>query len=76
MRYRQRFLDLILNHPVRNIFYTRSKIVNYIRRFLDERSACCLALLRTDSDSFACMAPPAPTLCSLLSALCSMQWVP
>jgi lysyl-tRNA synthetase class 2 len=37
IRYRQRYLDLMLNHKVRNIFYTRSKIVNFIRRFLDER---------------------------------------
>jgi hypothetical protein len=36
-RYRQRYLDLMLNPNVRNIFYTRSKIINYIRRFLDSR---------------------------------------
>lgn len=36
-RYRQRYLDLITNHHVRDIFYTRSKIVNYIRRYLDSR---------------------------------------
>ncbi|KAJ2864173.1 lysyl-tRNA synthetase [Coemansia erecta] len=34
-RYRQRYLDLIMNPSVRNKFITRSKIVNYIRRFLD-----------------------------------------
>merc|ERR1719223_874625 len=36
-RYRKRYLDLMLNREVRSIFYTRSKIVNHIRRFLDER---------------------------------------
>lgn len=36
-RYRQRYLDLMLNQHVRNNFYTRSKIINYVRRFLDER---------------------------------------
>ncbi|KAJ2227468.1 lysyl-tRNA synthetase [Coemansia sp. RSA 1286] len=34
-RYRQRYLDLIMNPSVRNKFITRSKIVNYVRRFLD-----------------------------------------
>ncbi|CAM0873740.1 unnamed protein product [Alopecurus aequalis] len=34
-RYRQRYLDLIVNHEVRHIFKTRSKIVSFIRRFLD-----------------------------------------
>jgi lysyl-tRNA synthetase class 2 len=35
-RYRQRYLDLMVNHEVRHIFKTRSKIVSFIRKFLDE----------------------------------------
>lgn len=35
-RFRQRYLDLILNSKVRNIFYVRSKIVSYIRQFFDK----------------------------------------
>ncbi|POI35059.1 hypothetical protein CIB84_001189 [Bambusicola thoracicus] len=35
-RYRQRYLDLILNDYVRQKFITRAKIVTYIRSFLDE----------------------------------------
>ncbi|ESK89932.1 lysyl-trna synthetase [Moniliophthora roreri MCA 2997] len=35
-RYRKRYLDLIISENTRNIFITRSKIINYIRRFLDE----------------------------------------
>ncbi|KAJ2489512.1 lysyl-tRNA synthetase [Coemansia sp. RSA 2050] len=34
-RYRQRYLDLIMNPSVRHKFIARSKIVNYVRRFLD-----------------------------------------
>ncbi|OVA16355.1 Lysine-tRNA ligase [Macleaya cordata] len=34
-RYRQRYLDLMLNTEVRQIFRTRAKIVSYIRSFLD-----------------------------------------
>jgi len=34
-RYRKRYLDLILNNDSRNVFVTRSRIINYIRRFLD-----------------------------------------
>ncbi|KAK9931700.1 hypothetical protein M0R45_018967 [Rubus argutus] len=34
-RYRQRYLDLILASEVREIFKTRSKIVKYIRSYLD-----------------------------------------
>lgn len=37
LRYRQRYLDLIVNQPVRNKFITRSKIINYVRRFLDDK---------------------------------------
>jgi lysyl-tRNA synthetase class 2 len=34
-RYRKRYLDLILSDETRRIFITRSKIINYIRRFFD-----------------------------------------
>ncbi|XP_004493038.2 lysine--tRNA ligase, cytoplasmic [Cicer arietinum] len=34
-RYRLRHLDLMLNPEVREIFKTRSKVISYIRRFLD-----------------------------------------
>jgi lysyl-tRNA synthetase, class II len=36
-RYRQRYLDLMLNHEVRNIFKTRAKIINCVREFLNDR---------------------------------------
>ncbi|KAJ1393059.1 OB-fold nucleic acid binding domain, AA-tRNA synthetase-type [Sesbania bispinosa] len=35
-RYRLRHLDLMLNPEVREIFKTRSKIIAYVRRFLDD----------------------------------------
>ncbi|EPS97172.1 hypothetical protein FOMPIDRAFT_1025114 [Fomitopsis schrenkii] len=34
-RYRKRYLDLIISPDTRRIFLTRSKIINYMRRFLD-----------------------------------------
>ena len=34
-RFRQRYLDLILNEKVREKFVVRAKIINYIRKFLD-----------------------------------------
>uniref|UniRef100_A0A182UAR3 Lysine--tRNA ligase n=1 Tax=Anopheles melas TaxID=34690 RepID=A0A182UAR3_9DIPT len=34
-RFRQRYLDLILNNNVRNIFVTRALIISYVRRFFD-----------------------------------------
>lgn len=37
LRYRQRYLDLIVNPEVQDTFIKRSKIISYIRRFLDER---------------------------------------
>jgi lysyl-tRNA synthetase class 2 len=37
LRYRQRYLDLIVNPAVQDVFIKRSKIISYIRRFLDER---------------------------------------
>jgi hypothetical protein len=36
-RYRQRYLDIMLNPSTRRVFSNRAKIINYIRRFLDER---------------------------------------
>jgi len=36
-RYRQRYLDLIMNQQVREIFRARSKIIQTIRAFLDDR---------------------------------------
>lgn len=37
-RYRQRYLDLIVNPDVRRTFVTRSKIISAIRRFMDARN--------------------------------------
>ncbi|MCI0667062.1 MAG: lysine--tRNA ligase [Methylococcaceae bacterium] len=37
IRYRQRYLDLIMNETTRETFRMRSKIVNYIRQFLTAR---------------------------------------
>lgn len=37
IRYRQRYLDLIANEEVREIFVIRARIVSALRRFLDER---------------------------------------
>ena len=36
-RYRQRYLDLIMNDAARDVFKTRTAIIDYIRRFLTER---------------------------------------
>ncbi|KAL4970875.1 lysine--tRNA ligase KRS1 [Aspergillus stella-maris] len=36
-RYRQRYLDLIMNDKSRNVFVTRSKMVTYIRNYFDQR---------------------------------------
>lgn len=35
-RYRQRYLDLMMNDEVRSIFFTKTKIIKYIRNFLDQ----------------------------------------
>lgn len=37
MRYRQRYVDLIVNPEVRDVFRTRTKIISAIRRYLSER---------------------------------------
>lgn len=34
-RYRQRYLDLILNEKVRQKFIVRAKVIAYVRHFLD-----------------------------------------
>ncbi len=37
LRYRQRYVDLIVNPEVKNTFILRSKIIKSIRKFLDDR---------------------------------------
>lgn len=37
IRYRQRYLDLIASPEVKNVFYTRSKIITAVRKFMDGR---------------------------------------
>ncbi len=37
VRYRQRYLDLIMNEDVRRTFQTKTKVINHIRQFLDTR---------------------------------------
>ncbi len=36
-RYRQRYLDLIVNPEARHVFETRAKVISFIRRFLEDR---------------------------------------
>ncbi len=37
LRYRQRYVDLIVNPEVKDVFITRSKIIKYMRQYLDNR---------------------------------------
>jgi lysyl-tRNA synthetase class 2 len=37
LRYRQRYVDLIMNPEVKNVFYVRSQIQRHIRDFYDDR---------------------------------------
>ncbi len=37
VRYRRRYVDLIMNEPARQIFRKRTLVVNYIRQYLTER---------------------------------------
>lgn len=37
LRYRQRYLDMIMNNDVKKIFKTRGKIVSIMRRFLEDK---------------------------------------
>jgi lysyl-tRNA synthetase class 2 len=37
LRYRRRYVDLIMNEETRRVFQTRSRIVRYLRAFLDAR---------------------------------------
>jgi len=37
-RYRQRYLDLIVNPQTKNVFKTRAKCISFIRKWLDDRN--------------------------------------
>ena len=37
LRYRQRYLDLIMNSEVKKVFHTRSKIISLTRRFFEDK---------------------------------------
>jgi len=36
-RYRQRYLDLIVNSDIRQVFERRAKIINYVRKYFNDR---------------------------------------
>lgn len=36
-RYRQRYLDLMVNNEVRSIFTIRAQVIQFVRRYLDDR---------------------------------------
>ena len=36
-RYRQRYVDLVMNEEVKDTFITRSKVISYIRHFFEDR---------------------------------------
>jgi lysyl-tRNA synthetase class 2 len=38
LRYRQRYVDLIVNHHIKDVFIKRSKIISTIREFLDSKN--------------------------------------
>ncbi len=38
VRFRQRYLDMIMNDKVVNTFFTRSKIIKFVRSFLDSKN--------------------------------------
>ena len=38
IRYRQRYLDLIMNEDVRKVFVIRTRVINFIRNFLTEHA--------------------------------------
>ncbi len=38
LRYRQRYLDLIVNPDIKDVFVKRSKIISYLRAFLDKNN--------------------------------------
>jgi len=38
LRYRQRYLDMIMNPDVRDVFITRSRIISHVRAFFEQRS--------------------------------------
>lgn len=38
LRYRQRFLDLMINEQNRSTFVTRAQIIKYVRRYFDDRN--------------------------------------
>ncbi len=37
LRYRQRYVDLVVNAPVKDVFVKRSRIISHMRRFFDDR---------------------------------------
>lgn len=51
VRYRQRYLDLILNNETRRVFQIRAKIINYIRNFLDAQG-----FLEVETPMMGCIA--------------------
>ncbi len=60
-RYRQRYLDLMCNPEVRNIFFARTKVIQFVRRFLDDRGFLEVRLLQRRFRACSLTAHPART---------------
>lgn len=79
-RYRQRYLDLLVNPEVQDVFRVRSRIIGGVRRYLDERGflevrRLCLAWVCdcvhvvTGSAQISSILHPSPSSLSLPSAM-------
>ena len=62
-RYRQRYLDLIMNSHVRGIFETRTRIISFIRRFFDSRGFLEARTALALGPRLLCWRPKATVFC-------------
>ena len=54
LRYRQRYVDLVMNREVRDTFEKRFKVVSAIRRYIDERNLDCELEVDGGVDAVTC----------------------
>ncbi|GMH45080.1 hypothetical protein BSKO_13037 [Bryopsis sp. KO-2023] len=72
-RYRQRYVDMIMNPDVKETFVTRAKCVSHVRRFLEERSFLEVETPILESEAFGADAEPFVTYHNSLDKTLTMR---
>ena len=76
VRFQKRHLDLIVNNDLKKFFFTRTKIINYLRNFLDNRGFLEVETPILSSQAGGALAKPFETESQLLHQKLELRIAP